>query len=150
MQDWLLANWSALGQFAFWIAVAAGGALVVLGLARRSRRSLLLSLAFLPALVFFLAFQPFFAKIDQPAFWLAAAGIWGGIALAACFAVAGIVYRSGLAFAASAIGTLPLAYFLFGYPAARAVLLVPCALLGIAIVLYRKFERHPQNKTGLS
>lgn len=149
MQDWLLANWSILGQFGFWVALGAGGALVIYGLARCSRRPLLFSLAFLPALVFFLAFQPLIAALDQTAFWLAAVGIWGGIALATCFALAGSLYRSGLAFAASAIATLPSAYYFFGYPGARAVWLVPCGLLAIGIMLYRKSGHRPENETGL-
>jgi hypothetical protein len=150
MEDWLLANWSILGQFGFWVALAAAGALILYGLARRSRRTILVSLAFLPALVFFLAFQPFLAELDQPAFWLATLGIWGGVGLAGSLILIGIVYRSSLAFAASAIAALPFAYYLFGYPAARAVLLVPVVLLAVACGLYWRFERRTASKTGVS
>ncbi len=150
MNDWLLSMWSILGQIGFWVALMMVIALVWFGKTRHSQRAVFLASAFVPSLLFFFSFQPFAQAIGETVVWFVVIGMWGGIIASVCEVMAGIVSRSPLAFAMSAILTFPMVWYFVTHPGARWLWLLPIALFAIAILLYWRFERSPLNRMGVS
>ncbi len=145
MIDWLLGQIQTLATLGFCFGVIAIITLVFVAWRYRAAWAYRYATALLFPVLFFCLFTTLVGSVRFFAWWIAAALFWGSLLLTIITAAFGLLQRNWRVLVASAIVSIPFAFYLFLSPGTRAVVLVPLVLLTCAGVM-RWFTQRANQK----